>query len=156
EGVILAALEPDKIALALSALEHLEREAEGLARQWQLRIERARYEATRAQRQYDSVEPENRLVARNLERHWEAKLRAVEEVEREYQAWQTRHRVAMTEEDRREILALGEDLPMLWNAPTTTNADRKQIVRLVIKDVILDQKRERGKVWFRINWQTGA
>lgn len=142
--------------MALGALEQLEREAAALGRQWQLRLERARYEATRAQRQYEAVEPEHRLVARNLERQWEVKLRAVEEVEREYRAWQTKHEAVITAEDRREILELGKDLPKVWHAPSTTNADRKQLVRLVVKEVILDQRRERGKIWFRINWQTGA
>jgi hypothetical protein len=156
ERLVLQAFEPDRVALALGALEQLEREAATLERQWEMRIERARYEAARAQRQYEMCEPENRLVARNLERLWETKLRAVEEAEQEFQAWRRQHGSALTDEDRQQILALGEDLPKLWSAPTTTNADRKQIIRLIIKDVVLDQKRERGKLWFKINWQTGA
>jgi DNA invertase Pin-like site-specific DNA recombinase len=156
ERLVLHAFEPDRVALALGALEQLEREAAMLERQWKMRIERARYEATRAQRQYEMCEPENRLVARNLERLWETKLRAVEEAEKEFQSWRRRHDTVFTDEDRRQILALGEDLPKLWSAQTTTNADRKQIIRLIIKDVVLDQKRERGKLWFKINWQTGA
>jgi DNA invertase Pin-like site-specific DNA recombinase len=156
ERLVLQAFEPDRVALALGALEQLEREAAALERQWEMRIERARYEATRAQRQYEMCEPENRLVARNLERHWETKLRAVEEAEQEFEAWRRQHGTVLTDEDRQQILALGEDLPKLWSAPTTTNADRKQIIRLIIKDVVLDQRRERGKLWFKINWQTGA
>jgi len=156
ERILLQALEPDKVALALAALQQLEQEYAVLRRQWQLRLERARYEAERARRQYTTVEPENRLVARTLEREWEEKLRAVERVEQEYQTWSQQHRLELTAEDRADILALGENLPALWQAPTTTPADRKQIVRLLIKEVILDQRRERGKVWFQINWQTGA
>jgi hypothetical protein len=156
ERLALAALEPDRVALAIGALEQLEIEASALERQWEMKIERARYEATRAQRQYDTCEPENRLVARNLEPLWEAKLRAVEEAEKEFETWRKQHHTALTAEDRQQIVALGENLPMLWAAPTTTNVDRKQIIRLIIKDVILDQKRERGKVWFKINWRTGA
>lgn len=156
ERLVLAAFEPDRVALALGALEQLEHEAAALERQWEMRVERARYEAIRAQRQYDTCEPENRLVARNLERLWETKLRAVEEAEKEFQAWRRQHDTVLTAEDRQQILALGEDLPKLWSAPSTTNADRKQIIRLIIKDVVLNQKRERGKLWFKINWQTGA
>ncbi|MCI0390540.1 MAG: recombinase family protein [Acidobacteria bacterium] len=156
ERLVLQAFEPDRVALALGALEQLERKATTLERQWEMRIERARYEAARAQRQYEMCEPENRLVARNLERLWETKLRAVEEVEQEFQAWRRQHGTVLTDEDRQQILALGEDLPKLWSAPTTTNADRKQIIRLIIKDVVVDQKRERGKLWFKINWQTGT
>jgi DNA invertase Pin-like site-specific DNA recombinase len=156
EQIMLQALEPDKVALAVEAFEQLAREAKGLDRQWQLRLERARFEAERAQRQYDAVEPENRLVARNLEKHWEAKLRAVEEVERDYAQWQAQHDTALSGADRQAILALGQNLPALWHAETTTPADRKRIVRLVVRDVILDRSRVPEKVWLQINWQTGA
>ncbi len=156
ERLVLAALAPDKIALALAALEQLEQEYESLRKQWQLRLERAQYEATRARRQFDVVEPENRLVARTLERQWEEKLREAETVEQDYQTWLHQQRLELTPADRRTILALGEDLPKVWRAPTTTQADRKRLLRLIVKDVILDQRRERGKVWFQINWQTGA
>jgi hypothetical protein len=121
-----------------------------------LKRERARYDAERARRQYDAVEPENRLVARSLERVWEEKLRRAEQIEQEYDAWRREQSVSIADADRREILALGENLPLLWHATTTTAADRKQIVRLVIRDVALDQKRRRGFVWIRVIWQTGA
>lgn len=156
ERLLLAALQPDRIVLALSALAELEKEAAALERQWQLRLERARYEAERARRQYMAVEPENRMVARSLERGWEEKLRGVEEVEHAYQSWSARQQLVITEADRQQMLALGEDLPQVWGATTTTNADRKQLLRFVIKDVIVDNKRECGRVWFRVNWQTGA
>jgi DNA invertase Pin-like site-specific DNA recombinase len=156
ERLVLEALAPDRVSIALAALEELEQEYESLRRQWQLRLERVRYEAERAQRQYGAVEPENRLVARTLERRWEEKLREVELAEQEYDTWLRQHRLEMTDEDRADILALGEDLPRLWSAPTTTPADRKQILRLLIKEVIVDRDREPGQVWFQINWQTGA
>jgi len=156
EQHLLEALAPDRIALALEALEQLEREAEALDRQWQLRLERVRFEAHRAQRQYEAVEPENRLVARLLERQWEEKLRRVETTEREYETWKQTHHPTLTAQDREAILALGQDLPRVWQAETTTAADRKHLLRLVIKEVLVDQKRQRGKVWFQLNWQTGA
>ena len=127
-----------------------------MERQWTLKRERARYDAERARRQYDAVEPENRLVARSLERVWEERLRRVDQIEYEYNAWRREQAVTISESDRQEILRLGEDLPRLWNATTTTSADRKQIIRLVIKEVALDQKRRRGYVWIRIVWQTGS
>jgi hypothetical protein len=156
EQLLLEALAPDKLALALLTLEQLEQEDLALRRQWDLRRERARYETERAHRQFDAVEPEDRLVARTLERLWEEKLRASEQIEQEYQAWLQQHELVVTAADRREILALAEDLPTLWHAPTTTAADRKQILRLLIQSVVLDQERAPGKVWFQINWQTGA
>ena len=89
EQRFLEALRPDQVALALAALAQLEQEEQAERKQWELRLERARYEAKRAERQYQAVEPENRLVARSLERQWEEKLRAVEAVEKEYQAWKS-------------------------------------------------------------------
>ena len=87
EQTLLDALSPDQIVLAMAALEQIEAEASGLERQWALRRERARYDAERARRQYDAVEPENRLVARTLELLWEEKLRAAETIENEYEQW---------------------------------------------------------------------
>jgi hypothetical protein len=156
ERLVLEALAPDRITLALAALEQLEQEDAALRRQWQLRIERARYEAERARRQYDAVEPENRLVARTLERQWEEKLRALEQVERDGEAHVRQQRLLLTPEDRQTILAVGADLPALWHAPDITPVERKQLLRLIVKEVILDQTRIRGKVWVQINWQTGA
>lgn len=156
EQHLFTALEPDKLALAVAALEQLERETDTLQRQWQLRLEHVQYEAERARRQYHAVEPENRLVARILESHWEEKLRAVEKLEHAYQRWLSQQPFTLTDSDRHAILALGEDLPAVWQAPTTTSADRKQMLRLVIESVIVDAKRERGYLWYQINWQTGA
>lgn len=156
ERLLLVALRPDQIALAIAALGEIEQESLVLERQWTLKRERARFEAERARRQYDTVEPENRLVARSLERLWEEKLRRAEEVEREHDAWRREQAILITEADRADILALGENVPLVWHAGTTTSADRKQIVRLVISDVFVDQKRERGRVWIKIIWQTGA
>jgi hypothetical protein len=102
------------------------------------------------------VEPENRLVARSLEKQWEEQLRAVETVEKEYHAWKSSRLGTFTQTDREAIVALGSDLPALWQAPTTTNEERKQMVRLVIREVIVDSKRANGQVWVQINWQTGA
>ena len=156
ERLVLEALTPDRIALAVAALGEIELETRTMERQWTLKRERACYDAERARRQYDAVEPENRLVARSLERVWEERLRRVEQIEQEYNAWRREQAVTISESDQQEILALGEDLPRLWYATTTTSADRKQIVRLVVKEVMLDQKRRRGYVWIRIVWQTGS
>jgi hypothetical protein len=109
-----------------------------------------------ARRQYDAVEPENRLVARSLERVREEKLRRAEQIEQEYDVWRREQSVSIAEADRQQILALGENLPALWHASMTTAADRKQIARLVVKEVALDQKRRRGFVWIRVIWQTGT
>jgi hypothetical protein len=156
EERFLEALRPDQVTLALSALAQLEQEERAESKQWELRLERARYQAKRAERQYQAVEPENRLVARSLEKQWEEQLRAVETAEKEYHAWKSKRFGTLTQADREAMVALGSDLPALWQAETTTNAERKQMLRLVIREVIVDSKRADSQVWVQINWHTGA
>jgi len=156
EQRFLQALQPDQVTLALAALAQLEQEEQAESKQWELRLERARYQAKRAERQYQGVEPENRLVARSREKQWEEQLRAVETAEKEYHAWKSRRFGTLTQTDRDAIVVLGSDLPALWQASTTTNAERKQMLRLVIQEVIVDSKRADGQVWVQINWQTGV
>ena len=154
ERLLLEALAPDQIALAVAAMGQLDEEARLLEKQWALKRERAHYEAERARRQYDTVEPENRLVARSLERVWEEKLRQVEAVEQAYEAWRREQGAPPGESDRADVLALAGDLPRVWRSAGA--AERKRILRLVIRDIALDQKRDHGMVWLRITWQTGA
>ena len=156
ERIVLEALTPDNLAIAVATMAEVEREDAALQSQWQLRLERGRYEAERARRQYEAVEPENRLVARNLEAQWEDKLRAVEQLEREYESWRHRQQLILDDGDRDQILALAQDLPRVWSAPTTTAAERKQLLRLLIDSVLLDNHRLSGRTWFQINWRTGA
>jgi hypothetical protein len=104
-------LSPDYLTLALAALAHLEQEEQAESKQWELRLERARYQAKRAERQYQAVEPENRLVARSLEKQWEEQLRAVETAEKEYYAWKSSRFGTLTQADREAIVALGRDFP---------------------------------------------
>jgi DNA invertase Pin-like site-specific DNA recombinase len=154
EQVLLEALAPDQIALAVAAVGQLDAETKLLEQQWALKRERARYEAERARRQYNAVEPENRLVARSLERVWEEKLRQLEAVEQAYDVWHLEQAAPVGETDCVDIRALAQDLPRLWQ--TAEAAERKRILRLVVRDVALDQKREQGMVWLQITWQTGA
>jgi DNA invertase Pin-like site-specific DNA recombinase len=156
ERLMLEALKPDRIAMAIAALAEVEEEVQQLERQWSMKKERARYEAERARRQYDVVDPDNRLVARSLERQWEEKLREVEATEQAYQSWRAQQILSLSDVDREALLAMGEDLPKIWNAATTAAADRKQILRFLVRDVVLDQKCEPGQVLIKISWATGA
>jgi DNA invertase Pin-like site-specific DNA recombinase len=156
EHALLDALAPDQIVIALAAVEQLEEETRQLERQWTLRRERTRYEAERARRQYDAVEPENRLVARSLERAWEEKLRAVEAVEQEHARWRSQEPLMIGSMERAGLQALGENLPRIWHATTTSAADRKRLLRFIVREVVLDQKRAPGQVWLKVVWQTGA
>jgi hypothetical protein len=140
--------------MAVDAVEELESQVKLLDQQWRLKCERARYDVERARRQYDEVEPENRLVARSLERAWEQKLRQQEEVDQAYQSWQREQAGPLSTVERTEVLQLTKEFSRVWKIANPI--ERKRIVRLVIRDVTLDQIRERGLVSLRITWQTGA
>jgi DNA invertase Pin-like site-specific DNA recombinase len=133
--LVLAALEPAVLELSLSASEDLRRERERLDRHWQQRLERARFESDRTARQYHAVEPENRLVARELERRWEHTLAAVRDVEEEYDRFHRDQPVELTVDDRAMIMSLASDIPTLWRAASTTASDRRVVVRHLIERV---------------------
>jgi DNA invertase Pin-like site-specific DNA recombinase len=153
---VLRALEPATVTLSLKAIEDVHRGREQLHRHWKQRLERAAYEAERAERQYQAVEPENRLVARSLERQWEAALRAQRDLMEEYDRFSTERPLQLTEDQRVRILALSSDLPALWDAPETTAADRKEIIRLVVDRVVVHVRAhdECGEV--EISWRDGV
>ena len=138
----------------MAALEQVEARARQIDRQWQLRIERARYEADLARRRLFAVEPENRLVARSLERDWNEKLTDIERLEREYATSPKPTALLVSSEERQRILALAQDLPAVWHASTTTCVERKQLLRFLVKDVTLT-KRETS-IHIGIRWQTEA
>jgi hypothetical protein len=154
EEVLLGALTPEQIRIAVEAVGALESQAKLLDQQWRLKCERARYEVERARRQYDEVEPENRLVARSLEHAWEQKLRQQEAVDQAYQAWQREQAGPLSADERAEVLRLAKDFSRVWKVANAI--ERKRIVRLVIRDVTLNQSRDSGVVSIRIAWQTGA
>jgi excisionase family DNA binding protein len=125
-------------------------------------LERARYEAGRALRQYDNIEPENRLVARTLEAALEDKLTAVRTAENQLAAQQARRPVTLTQEETAWITTAGADLRAIFGAPATTNAQRKELLRAVITEVTVtagnagDGKDSGRTCQIRIIWQGGA
>jgi len=137
EKVFLETMQSSELDLSLEVIRQVEAQGKDLDRQWHLQLERSRYVARQAERRYQQVDPENRLVARTLERDWETRLRELAELEREYEEARRRQRVDLSDRDRRAILALAKDLPRVWRAPTTTIADRKNLLRIVLRDVIL-------------------
>src|SRR5205814_9308980 len=122
--------------------------------QWQRQVERAQYEADLARRRYKTVDPDNRLVARSLEREWNEKLAEVEKLEREHTLLPKPAALLLTTAQREQIRRLAHDLPAIWHASTTTFVERKQLMRWLIKDVTLSK---RGNVIdVAIRWQTEA
>jgi hypothetical protein len=156
----LAVIRPATIEAVLALSEEFDREQAQIERQWQLRLERARYEAERARRQYDLCEPENRLVARELESRWNDQLRAVAELEQEYRREHERGLTPLTEEEKTFLRRLVGDVPALWHAAATTMHERKRLLRCLIREVILRRdegtKGAAGATTIRIGWRSGA
>ncbi len=153
---VLTALEPAALELSLTATERLEQERAELDRLWQQRRERAAYEVERAARQYQAVEPEHRLVARTLERAWEEKLVAQQHLDEEYHRFVQHKPRLLSEAEREAIRHLATDIPALWVAPTTTAADRKEIIRQVVERVVVDVQGSSERVRVRIEWIGGG
>jgi hypothetical protein len=152
---VLAALQPAALEVSLKAIEDVEAERAQLYRHWQQRLERARYEAERAQRQYDAIEPENRLVARTLERQWEAALQAEVQLQGEYARLQARQPATLGDAERQAIRRLAADIPALWHAPTTTAADRQAIIRQLLERVVVTVQGESERVDVQLHWVGG-
>ena len=108
--LLLETVQPPEIELSLAVTREVERQAQEVERQWRLRLERARYEAQLAERRYKAVDPDNRVVARTLEREWNEKLSELESLEREHQQVLRREKVELTSQDRARLLELAKDL----------------------------------------------
>lgn len=149
---LLAAVAPDQIQLALTAADTVTDRACRAARAVELRAERARYDAGRAERAFHQCDPDNRLVARTLETRWEAKLRDLADAEAEL----ARHAAAPKPPARDDIEALARDLPRLWNERSTSPRDRKRLLRALINDVTLTSQPDDPAIQIGIHWRSGA
>jgi hypothetical protein len=157
EKVFLETMVPSELELALAVEHEVAGHAEELAKQWRARREQAAYEARRAEKRYKAVDPDNRVVARTLEREWELKLRELEEVERQYTEARRTRRVDLSEEDRVRVRELARDLPAVWRSPVTLAADRKAMMRLVIEAIALSPiEVPRRATWVKVAWRSGT
>jgi DNA invertase Pin-like site-specific DNA recombinase len=134
---VLNLMTANQLNLSLSVLEELEQITQQQHQQWRLRLERAQYEVQRAERQFDAVEPENRLVAQTLEKRWNEKLQQHSELEQAYAQAQRVQRLELSDGQRQQILQLSQDLPAVWHASTTTAQERKEMLRLLVKQISL-------------------
>jgi DNA invertase Pin-like site-specific DNA recombinase len=153
--LVLQALEPAAVEASLVVASDLEAEREMLDLHWQQRRERARFAVERARRQYDSVEPENRLVARTLERAWEQALAEQAELEAEYERFRRERLKAPGMAEMAVIRSLSQDLPAIWNAETTNQADRQTIVRLLLERVLVEVVNASEQVRLECHWHGG-
>jgi hypothetical protein len=152
----LESVSPLNLAIGLRVVEQLETDLAAQQRQRDLQLEQARYEARLAQRQYDAVDPDNRLVASELERRWNEKLETLARLEHAYQRAEEQSAWKITAQERESIEELSRNLPALWKAQTTTNQDRKQLLRLAIESVQLDGVSQPGIIEIQIRWRSGT
>ncbi len=153
-GTFLEAMRTAQLEVSMTAIDQIAQQARRVDRQRELIVERARYEAELARRRFLAIDPENRLVGRTLERHWEARLAEVERLEQESATRPAPSVRLVDPEERAGILALAQDLPALWQAATTTHADRKQLLAFLINDLFLT--RADATIEASIRWQTEA
>ena len=150
--LVLQALEPLALELSLNVAHDLEAERARVLAQWEQRLERVRYEAQRAYRQYNAAEPENRLVVRELERRWEAALQSEAALKLEYERVAARQPVPLTAAERTSIERLSSDIPALWQAPTTTAAERQAVVRHLVEQVVITLEGKSERVGVQVHW----
>ena len=152
---IMKVLQPISLELSLAAEANLEQERIRFDQQWRQRLERATYEAELASRQHAAVDPDNRLVARELERRWEESLREQQRIEDNYDRFQRESPVRLRETQRSSIRQLASDVPSLWAHSTTTAAHRQEIVRCLLDSVIVNVEDDSEQVDVTLHWAGG-
>jgi uncharacterized protein YndB with AHSA1/START domain len=154
----LAALAPAALQACLAAAQQLEDGHDAALDQWRRQVEHARYQASRAERRYRAVDPENRLVARGLETDWEHALAELAAAEAELARRAAARPKTLTADERAAVLALGDDLDQVWAAATTTDKDRKQLLRTLLEEVDITVHRDRteGSADLILRWKGGA
>jgi DNA invertase Pin-like site-specific DNA recombinase len=154
-GLLLDALAPAALEVSLAAAEQAGARRAQVDRIWRQRLERADFAADRARRQYQLTEPENRLVARQLEKDWEAALAERARLGEEYDRFTANRPRTLTPAERAQIRALAADIPAIWHAPTTTDADRKQLIRHLVEQVRAEVAGTSEKVDIQVVWAGG-
>jgi DNA invertase Pin-like site-specific DNA recombinase len=153
---VLAALAPLGIQAALAAAERIEADHDGALAQWRLAVERAGYEAQRAERRYRAIDPDNRLVARGIEAEWESCLRELEKAKAELARREQLRPRTLSADERGRLLALGADLPKVWQAPTTSPRDKKELLRTLLDEVIITVHKNESRTHLTLRWRGGA
>jgi hypothetical protein len=152
----LAALTPAALESTLVAARQLDADHDAALAQWRLAVERARYDAERAERRYHAVEPENRLVARGLETAWDQRLRELEHAERELALREQQQPRGLGPAEAQRLRALGADLCQVWDAQTTTARDKKELLRALLEDVTIAVERDDERADVILRWRGGT
>ena len=152
---LLEALKPAAFEATLQATQQVEVNHDAALAQWRLAVERASYEAQRAERRYRAVDPENRLVARGLEAAWEQRLRELEQAQAELERKGQLRPRTLSPEDHQRIRALGSDLKRVWTAPSTMDRDKKELLRTLLEEVIISVQRDDFRAHLTLRWRGG-
>ena len=155
-NAVLEAVTPAAVEAMRLTVEQLQTNHDAVLSQWRLEVERTRYEAERAERRYRTVEPENRLVARGLETEWEKRLRDLTAAEAELRRREQQRPKTLDAEQLKHIQMLGSDIRQVWTATSTTDRDRKELLRTLLEEVVLNLKRAEGHAHLTLRWRGGA
>jgi DNA invertase Pin-like site-specific DNA recombinase len=152
----LEVVNSEQISLAIQALQELQQRQSAVDGQWRLRLQRADYEVSLAQRRYEQVDPANRLVAATLEQRWNEALARSEELRQQYAAFQQEQARNISAAQQAELQDLAKDFPRLWQAASTPAKDKKRMLRLLIQDITVAAPCESPTIVLSVRWQGGA
>lgn len=155
-AAFLDAVTPAAVDATVLTIEQLQTHEDAALAQWRLAVERARYDAERAERRYRLAEPEHRLVTRGLEAEWETRLRELATADAEFRNREQHQPPFLSAEQRERLQALGADLRHVWAAPTTTDRDRKELLRTLLEDVTVVVRRAESCAHLTLRWRGGT
>lgn len=154
-NAVLEAIEPAGIEAAITAMDQFEQQQDERRQSLELSLEKARYEVDRARRQYDEVDPANRLVAAELEARWNAALEKMTDLQQQLET-NTHERHELTEQEQMRLLELGRDLPSLWEHESATSAMKKQILRTVLEEIVIGDDEDHKNHLLKLHWKGGV
>jgi len=152
---VLSIMVPSQLEIALKVIRSIEETEKSTENSWKLALERAQYEADRAERQFMLSEPENRLVVRALENAWNQKLQALEQAKQDYSAFCSKKAWYPTESEKEDILRLAQQIPVVWKSKTSTPSQKKRIVRILIEDVTVMAEPGKAEFFIGIRYRSG-
>jgi DNA invertase Pin-like site-specific DNA recombinase len=155
-ATFLAAIAPAGVEASIAAAKAIQDDRDAALGQWRRQVEQARYQATRAERRYLAVDPDNRLVARGLEAAWEQALAELAAAQAELTRRETARPTPLSTEQHAAIASLGTDLEQVWSAPTTTDRDRKELLRTLLEEVVVRVRRDDKRAELTLRWRGGA
>lgn len=153
---VFTALQPLGMQAALEAATRIEADHDSALAQWRLAIERAEYQAQRAERRYRAVDATNRLVARGLEAEWESCLRELDKAKAELVRHEALRPRTLSDSERARLLELGSDLQKVWDSPTTAPRDKKELLRAVLDEVVITVRKDERRAHFTLRWRGGS